>query len=170
MPADAEIPDPRSSTAHSAAGSPSTPGRIAGIDFGTVRIGVAITDSRGAIASPLENYTRRGPDGDARWFRKLVADEGIARFVVGLPVHAHGGESQKSREARRFGEWLRATTNVEVEYFDERYTSVEAEQILQGAQMTSKRKKQRLDMLAAQIMLQAWLESARRGAPPEGLE
>jgi putative holliday junction resolvase len=118
----------------------------------------------------LENYTRKGPDADARWFRQLVADEGIVRFVVGLPVHAHGGESQKSREARRFGEWLKATTKIEVEFFDERYTSVEAEQILEGAQLTSKRRKERLDKLAAQIMLQGWLESARRGAPPEGLE
>jgi putative Holliday junction resolvase len=161
---------PSDSSPQGSSGSRPAPGRVAGIDFGTVRIGVAITDSRGAIASPLENYTRRGPEGDAHWFRRLVADEGIVRFVVGLPVHAHGGESQKSREARRFGEWLRATTNVEVEYFDERYTSVEAEQILGEAQMSSKRRKERLDKLAAQIMLQGWLESTRRGEQPEALE
>ena len=62
---------------------PSPPGRIAGIDYGTVRIGVALTNAGRSLASPHECYARESPDADARYFRRLVADEGIVQFVVG---------------------------------------------------------------------------------------
>ncbi len=143
-------------------------GRIAGIDYGTVRIGIAITDPDRTLASPYENYTRRGPDLDARRFRELAAEEGIRLWVVGLPVHQDGRESQKSLEARQFGRWLAETTGVRVEFFDERFTSVEAEQMLLQAELTRRRRKRRLDMLAAQIMLTAYLESHGRAPSPPG--
>jgi len=143
-------------------------GRIAGIDYGTVRIGIALSDRGRTIASPHENYTRRGLDHDARRFTRLVDEEQITLFVVGLPVHLSGEESQKSIEARRFGDWLRELTGVEVEYFDERFTSVEAEQHLLDAQLTKKRRKRRLDMLAAQIMLAAYLQSTDSGRQTPG--
>jgi putative Holliday junction resolvase len=136
---------------------------VAGIDYGHVRVGVAITDDRRTLASPLVNYTRRGKQADAQWFRKLAAQERVTRFVVGLPVHLDGRESAKSREARQFGAWLAEVTSLEVEYFDERFTSAHAEELLLAAEMTSKRRKARLDMLAAQIMLTAWLESRAQG-------
>jgi putative Holliday junction resolvase len=145
--------------------------RIAGIDFGTVRIGIATAELEVGIAGPYENYTRRGPQLDAEYFRRLATEERIGRFVVGLPVFASGGESQKSREARSFGDWLHQTTNVPVEYFDERYTSAEAESLLLNAGLTKKRRKERLDQLAAQIMLTAYLEAGARGQDaPQSLE
>ena len=134
-------------------------GRLAGIDYGTVRIGVAITDPARTLASPLENYTRRGEAGDVKFFRELVSAERIVGFIVGLPVHTSGAESQKSREAREFGAWLAATTGLPVRYYDERYTSAQAEEILGAAELTKKRRKSRLDMLAAQILLASYLES-----------
>jgi len=136
-----------------------SPGRVAGVDFGTVRIGIAVSNPEGTIASPMENYTRRGPEQDARWFRQLAADERISLFVVGLPIHLSGEESPKSGEARRFGQWLMETTGVPVEFFDERFTSREAEDLLLSADMTRKSRKKRLDMLAAQILLTAYLET-----------
>jgi putative Holliday junction resolvase len=149
---------------------PSTqpPGRLAGIDYGTVRIGISVSDSRRSIASPYENYTRRGLPADAKRFKQLVQEEQIVGFVVGLPVHGSGRESQKSHEARQFGAWLAEQTGVPVEYFDERYTSLEAEQHLMAAELTKKRRKARLDMLAAQILLQAYLESKSRGQVEPG--
>lgn len=148
-----------------------TSGRVAGIDYGTVRIGIAVSDPNRTIASPYENYTRRGRDHDARRFRRLVEEERIQLFVVGLPVHLDGRESEKSREARQFGQWIETTTGVPVAYFDERFTSAEAERFLLDAQLTKKRRRQRLDMLAAQIMLSAYLESRGKGRlPPEPLE
>lgn len=141
----------------------STTGRIAGIDYGTKRIGIALSDRRRMLASPYENYTRSGADADARRFLRLAKEEEITLFVVGLPVHLSGNESQKSREARQFGDWLTQLTGVPVVYYDERFTSSEAEQHLLAAELTSKRRKQRLDMLAAQIMLSGYLTSATKG-------
>jgi len=137
---------------------PPSRGRIAGIDFGTVRIGIALTDPDRTIASPYENYTRRSESADGQYFFDLVQREQIQLFVVGLPLHLSGDESEKSHQARQFGQWLGETTGVPVEFFDERFTTVEAEGLLQDAQLTRKRRKKRLDMLAAQIMLTAYLE------------
>lgn len=145
--------------------------RIAGIDFGTVRIGVAIGDLEVGMASPHENYTRRNERLDGEYFATLAREERLIRWVVGLPVHLSGSESQKSKEARQFGQWLEALTKVPVEYYDERYTSAQAEELLQNANLTRKRRKARLDALAAQIMLTAYLESGAKGQDdPGGLE
>ncbi len=146
-------------------------GRIAGIDYGTVRIGIALADLEVSIAGPYENYTRRGEAKDAEYFQQLAREERLIRFVVGLPVHLDGQESQKSREARQFGAWLEKLTSVTVDFFDERFTSSEAEAILGEAQLTKKKRKARLDQLAAQIMLTAYLEAgARSQQSPGGIE
>ena len=144
------------------------PGRVAGIDYGTVRIGIALSDPDRTIASPHENYTRQGTKQDAKRFQRLAGEQDVTLFVVGLPVHLDGRESPKSIEARRFGEWLVEVTGVPVEFFDERFTSIEAEQFLLASQMTSKRRKKRIDMLAAQIMLAGYLESETRGSEGPG--
>ncbi len=134
-------------------------GRVAGIDYGHVRIGIAISDRDRTIVSPLENYTRRAVEQDAERFRRLVVDEDVSLFVVGLPIHLDGRESQKSEEARQFGKWLGEVTAIPVKFFDERFTSHDAEQLMLAADMTRKRRKKRMDMLAAQIMLTAYLEA-----------
>jgi putative Holliday junction resolvase len=145
--------------------------RIAGIDYGTVRIGIATADTEVGIALPYETYHRRNERLDAEYFRRLAREERLGKFVVGLPVHLSGNESEKSREARAFGAWLQCNTEAPVEFFDERYTSSEAEQLLLQAGLTKKRRKQRLDQLAAQIMLTAYLESGSRGQQsPESLD
>ena len=145
-------------------------GRLAAIDYGTVRLGVAITDPDQRLASPLENYTRRGRIADAKWLMQVAQSERIAGFVIGLPVHTSGDESQKSREARQFGQWVAQTTSLPIEYFDERYTTVHAESLLLDADLTKKRRKQRLDKLAAQILLAAYLESPRENAKQKSLD
>ena len=138
-------------------------GRIAGIDYGTVRIGIAVSDASGSIASPFENYNRRNEPLDRQYFQALAAEERIVRFIVGLPVHLDGRESAKSIEAREFGDWLAAATGVEVQYFDERFTTQEAQLLLSGMNLSKKKRKARLDKLAAQIMLTAYLETLRSG-------
>jgi len=148
-----------------------SPGRVAGVDFGTVRIGIALSDPERSIASPMETYTRRNPELDAQRFQQLAKEEGISLFVVGLPVFLDGQESPKSLEARQFGKWLAEVTGVPVDFFDERFTSTEAENLLLDAELTKKRRKKRIDMLAAQIMLSAYLESCGHGrGHPEALD
>lgn len=148
-----------------------TSGRLAGIDYGTSRIGIALCDARQSMASPYENYQRRGERQDAERFRLLAAEETIVGFVVGLPVHVDGRESQKSAEARRFADWLRLTTGLPVTLFDERFTTREAQQLMDGLSLSKKQRKARLDMLAAQILLAGWLErGAGQPQSPQPLE
>ena len=138
-------------------------GRIAGIDYGTVRIGVAVSDAGRTLASPLDTRVRGNQSADAEYFRQLVDLEEIRLFVVGLPIHLSGEESEKSREARRFGQWLGEVTGISVEYFDERFSSRQADEFLREGGLTRQRRKRRRDMLAAQVMLAAYLESSRHG-------
>lgn len=136
-------------------------GRIAAIDYGTVRIGVAITDVSQTIASPLENYQRRNARLDEQFFTRLATTESIVGFVVGLPVHLDGNSSGMSEQTRQFGTWLGSLTGLPIVYHDERFTSAIAEQYTREMGLTRKRKKAVLDKLAAQILLQSFLESNR---------
>ena len=137
--------------------------RIAGIDYGTKRVGIATADLDVAIAFPFETYTRGTLEQDSQYFRDLATNERLSKWVVGLPVHLDGNESQKSREAREFGAWLGEITGLPVDYFDERFSSHEAEGMLLEANFTKKRRKARVDQLAAQIVLAAYLESGGQG-------
>src|SRR5206468_3720973 len=100
------------------------------------------------------------------WLVNLAAEERIVGFVVGLPVHLSGEESQKSHEARQFGKWVKEITGLPTAFFDERFTSAHAEALLMQAELTKKRRKERLDKLAAQILLAAYLESPRVDREP----
>lgn len=136
-------------------------GRLAGIDFGTRRIGVATCDPGRQFCGPYEVYERRTPGLDAAWFQKLVKDEGLVGFVVGLPLHASGEESGKSREARTFAAWLAEVTQLPVDFHDERYTSHAAEHLLAATELSRKRRKERIDALAAQLILESYLQRSR---------
>lgn len=142
-------------------------GRIAAIDYGRKRIGIAICDAARIIASPLP-FHAAAPDetAEAAFFRRLVAQEEIVGFVVGLPVHADGSDSRMSVEVERFGAWLAAMTGLPVAFHDERYTSVEAAGKLTGLGLSRGKKKSRTDSIAAQILLTAWLEVRAAGAGP----
>src|SRR5262249_8524125 len=107
---------------------------------------------------------RRDRNQDARYLQQVVADEEIGGFVVGLPVHTDGREGQKAGEARAFGRWLGEVTGLPVAFWDERFTTVEAEEVLWTAGLTQKRRKARRDQVAAQILLQAYLDA---GCPAE---
>ena len=133
-------------------------GRLLGVDFGTVRVGLAVSDPDRIIASPLATYTRRDPDADAAYFRQVVAQEQIVGLVVGLPMHTDGREGVKAQEAREYGAWLGQVTGLPVEFADERFTTVFAESALWGAGLTHKRRKDRRDMVAAQMLLQAHID------------
>jgi len=140
-------------------------GALLGLDYGTVRVGVAITDPDRIIASPLETYTRQTETVDAAFFAKIAAEHRAIAIVVGLPLHANGQESDSSRAARDFGSWLTGVTRLPVIYWDERYTTWFAEGALLGAKLTHKKRKEKRDRVAAQMILQAYIEA---GCPPEG--
>lgn len=136
-------------------------GRLLGIDYGAVRVGLAICDTERLVASPLTVYRRRDTTTDAAFFQQLVATEGVSGLVVGLPVHMSGAEGGKAREARAFGAWLSQVTSLPVDFWDERFTTVEAEEYLREAGLSYQRRRQRIDKVAAQIMLQSYLDAQR---------
>jgi len=132
--------------------------RILGIDFGTRRVGAAVSDSRRSIASPLEVYQRRDPAQDARHYHALVAEEEVALAVIGLPVHLGGHEGASAALARAWGGWFADVTGLEVRYYDERYTTVDAEASLIAAGTRRAKRKDLRDMLAARLLLQNFLD------------
>jgi putative holliday junction resolvase len=146
-------------------------GRVAGVDYGRRRIGVAVCDAERIISSPLcVRQTTGDLAADATFFRELAHEERIVGFVVGLPIHADGTDSAMSVEVERFGAWLGRTTGLPVAFHDERYSSREAAGLLAGVGLTRGRKKARADAVAAQVVLQSWLESQTRGERPRPLE
>lgn len=152
---------PGESSDHAVADALPRAGRLAAIDYGSVRIGVAITDPEQRFASPYENYTRVNAEKDAAWLRKWIADERVVGLVVGLPLHTTGNESQKSAEVRKFVAWLQNLVTIPIVLFDERFTTSQANELLAQAGFTSKQRKERRDKLAAQILLMSYLESSR---------
>ena len=143
-------------------------GRLLGIDYGSKRIGLSISDPDRKFAFPLTTYERRSREQDASYFRELVAKETIAQVVLGLPVHLNGREGQKAVEVRAFGTWLAELTGLPVVYFDERFTTVEAEAALWEAGLSHQKRKDRRDRVAAQILLQTYLEAGCPENPEAG--
>lgn len=133
--------------------------RWMGVDYGDKRIGLALADDETKLATPWQNYTRRGPEVDADFFRAIVRAEQLKKIVVGLPVNEDGSEGEKAKSARRFGAWLKSVTGLELFFYDERHTTQEAEALLLNTKLPKKKKKARRDMLAAQIMLQDFIDA-----------
>jgi putative Holliday junction resolvase len=133
--------------------------RLLGVDYGHKRIGLAVSDPGRKIAFPLTTHERGSREQDAAFFRGVVESEEVGKIVLGLPVHLDGREGQKAQEVRAFGAWLAETTGLPVVYSDERFTTVEAESALWEAGLTHKQRKVRRDRVAAQILLQAYLDA-----------
>jgi len=139
-------------------------GRVLGIDFGTARIGVAVSDPGQSIASPLEIRQVQNPELDGKYFQKLVEVERAVGFVVGLPVHMSGDESKKSREAVTFGQWLGEITGIPIAFNDERYSTAMAKEICAQLGLKGPKRKAHLDKIAAQVILASWLERGDRSS------
>lgn len=139
-------------------------GRLLAVDHGKVRLGLAVSDADRRIASPLQTYVRRDREQDARFFKALIEKEAIVQIVVGLPVHLSGRHGEQAELACKFGRWLSAQTGLPCVFFDERFSTSQAESALWDAGLTHKQRKQRRDRVAAQIFLQHYLDA---GCPDE---
>jgi len=135
-------------------------GRILGIDPGTLRIGVALSDPGRVIASPLEVIDRRRSEPAVR-IASLVAEHRVTSIVIGLPVGLAGGEGPSVAVARELGAEVTASTGQDVVYWDERFTSVTAEAALLESGMRRESRRDRRDMVAAAVMLQDYLDHQR---------
>ena len=134
-------------------------GVLLGLDYGRKRVGVAVSTVEQNLALPLENWNLAGDEqADARLLRQLIEDQQAVGLIVGLPLHTDGTISALSQEAQQFGTWAGKATSLPVSYWDERYTTQQAEAVLLEANMTRKKRKARRDMLAARIILQGYLD------------
>lgn len=141
-------------------------GRILAFDYGTVRIGLALSDYDRLISSPLENYTRVGPEADGQHFRELARREQVVQIVVGLPVHMDLSETRESEAARKMAKWLAELTGLPAVMWDERLSSFAADQLMAGAELTWREQKGKRDKLAAMLILQSYLDA---GCPADGM-
>ena len=154
-------PDSAESTRESAPVDLPREGRLLGLDYGTRRIGAALSTPEQTLATPHENYQLRGERADAAWLKELARDYRVIGVVVGLPLHLSGEEGAKAFEAREFGAWVGEVLGLPVVFYDERFTTSVAEDLLIEAGFNRKQRKARLDQMAAQIMLQSYLDRRR---------
>ena len=133
--------------------------RVLALDLGTKRIGVAVSDRSGTIATPLTVLTRSGRTADdhAR-IAVLVAEEEAELVVVGLPLSLDGRSGPAAKAAQAETDLLAAVLPVPVESFDERLTTVTAERALMEAGMRTEGRRRVVDKVAAAVILQAWLD------------
>ncbi len=136
-------------------------GRLAGVDYGTVRIGLSICDPSRTWTSPLETVARQSQVRETAYFQKLAKDERIGGWVVGLPIHCDGRDSAKAKEAREFAQWLSETTQLPVRFVDERFSTAMANRLLREAELTHKQRKKQVDKIAALVILESYLESSK---------
>ena len=136
--------------------------RILGLDLGARRIGLAISDEEGRIAFPAGHLDRVGPKKDLAALETLIAERGVARAVVGLPLHMDGRAGPEAEAARAFATSLAARTSIPVDLLDERWTTVAAERSLRGSRAGARRRgKGVVDAVAATLLLSTYLERLR---------
>lgn len=132
--------------------------RTVGIDYGTVRLGVAVSDELGMIATGRESITVRSmPDAVAKTV-EAVKNYEATRVVVGLPLNMDGSSGPMAETVKVFVAKLGDEIDLPIEMWDERMTSQEAERVLIEADVSRKKRKRVIDKMAAQAILQSWLD------------
>lgn len=134
-------------------------GAVLAVDFGTRRIGLAVTDPGRSFVFTRPTLERTSPEADLEAIARQAAADGADTIAVGLPLNVDGSEGPMARAARQLGEDLRARTGLRVEFVDERYSSLEADEKLRKAHPRDTRKRRRRrDQVAAAVILRTWLE------------
>ena len=136
--------------------------RVMALDYGDVRIGIALSDVTRFLASGLENYTRCGLEKDCQHIADLITSNNVRVVVIGLPLNMDGSSGVRVEKTKEFAEELKKYTTANIEFLDERLTSVSAEKILISADVSRKKRKQVLDKLSATIILQDYLDANYR--------
>lgn len=136
--------------------------RVMALDYGDVRIGIALSDITRFLASGLENYSRVSLEVDCKHIAELIANNNVKVVVLGLPLNMDGTSGVRVEKTKEFAEELKKYTDAKIDFLDERLTSVSAEKILISADVSRKKRKQVLDKLSATIILQDYLDTNYR--------
>jgi len=136
--------------------------RTLAFDVGGKRIGVAVSDSLGLTAQPVETYTRSGStDRDADHLLALAARYAPCRLLFGLPRNMDGSEGEQAEKTRRFAAKVRQRWQGDILFWDERLTTAAARRVLLSADVSRKDRKQVIDKLAATLILQSYMDSKK---------
>jgi putative pre-16S rRNA nuclease len=135
--------------------------RVAAVDLGKVRVGLAVSDDLGVLAHPRRALAGGHPKKLLGELALVARIEHIDRFLVGLPLNRRGEEGNEAARARRFAQALADATGCEVELVDERLSTVEATRRLAEVGVSAKRRRPMIDSASAAVLLQAWLEGRR---------
>ena len=134
-----------------------------GVDFGGKRIGIAFSDLSGTIATAYEVYVSQNEEKDIDYLTSLAKKREVSKVVFGLPLNADGTESDQTRWTRDFATKFSEKSEIETDFEDERFSSLEAEELLKEAKMNWKQRKLILDKVAAEIILQNYLNKKKKG-------
>lgn len=134
-------------------------GRVMGLDVGSVRVGVALSDPLRITAQPHSKLPAQPWDQLIESLLQLVEQEEVAQVVVGLPKRLDGSQGDSADQAKALGKELRAVLSIPVRFWDERYSTHAAERSLLEGNMRRNKRKQVIDQTAAAWMLQGYLDS-----------
>ena len=137
--------------------------RIMGLDVGSKRIGVALSDELFLTAQGGKTIERRDLKSDLDTIRELIMKEAVGEVVVGLPLNMNGTESNQTRDVIAFFETLKGAIDIPIKTWDERLTSIQADHILLEADMSRAKRRKLSDKVAAQLILQSYLDSRKKG-------
>lgn len=132
-----------------------------GIDFGLARIGIALSDDTKFLASPFVTYNRKGEEQDILYFTNLIKEKNVDEIVCGLPYNMQGEEQEIAIKTREFMQKIEQQTGLVINFVDERLSSSIAEDILKQTIKDWKKRKEKLDAMAASVILQDYLDEAR---------
>ena len=129
-----------------------------GIDFGLRRIGIALSDDTKFLASPFMVYKRQNNEQDYQFFIDLINKYRVDEIICGLPMNMQGEEQEIAKYTREFMTEIQSRVSIKVEFVDERLSSIMAEEYLKETEKDWKKRKEKLDSVAASIILQDYLD------------
>jgi putative Holliday junction resolvase len=141
-------------------------GRVLAVDLGDKRIGLAVSDALGLTAQGIETLERRGDKKDIEALRSACAEREVVRIIVGLPRNMDGSEGPRAQKSRSFARKLHEAVGLPVYLWDERLSTAEAERVLIAADVSRQKRKLAIDRMAAQVILQGYLEAGRPEVDP----
>lgn len=133
-------------------------------DLGGKRIGVAISDEMGWLARPVLTYQRIGPRKDIDNLLRIAQEQEAGKIVIGLPISLRGEEGIEAGKAREFGARLAEVTDLPIEFWDERLSTVQADKLLTRQGIPAKKRRAIIDSNAAAVILQSYLDAQSGGA------
>lgn len=138
--------------------------KLVGVDYGKARIGVAVSDDLGMLAHPRQTIPAHPSDEALRQLVAFGQKEQASAYVVGLPLNMDGSEGPAAAGVRLFGEKLRTASGLPVHFWDERLTTVTAQEMLHASGRNAKKGRAVIDQVAAQIILQAYMDAQALGS------